>query len=124
MAVKLLIVDDEPKIRWMLTACLESPDLEIAAASSGSEALTIISQAHPQLMILDVKMPGMDGLEVLRQVRVTTPQIGVLFLTGYDDDAIEQQASQLGALGVIHKPLVFSEIRQTIQQAIANLPPV
>lgn len=120
---KLLIVDDEPKIRSMLTGCLEQDGLTITTAASGDEAVKLIAQDPPQLMIVDMKMPGLNGLEVLQQVRNHTPPIGVFLLTGFDDDTIEQQARELGALGVIHKPPVFAEVRQLIKDAIATLPP-
>lgn len=123
MSVKLLIVDDEPKLRDLLVGILSQDGLEITTASSGAEALTLIAQSPPQLMILDVKMSGMDGLEVLRQVKATHPRIGVFLLTGFDDDTIEQQSRELGAWGVIHKPPVFAEIRQLISDAITKLPP-
>jgi two-component system response regulator (stage 0 sporulation protein F) len=123
MPVKLLIVDDEPKIRSMLTGCLEQNGLTITTAASGDEALKLIAQDPPQFMIVDMKMPGLNGLDVLRHVRTNKPQIVTFLLTGFDDDAIEQQAITLGALGVIRKPLALAEIRRTIQQAIANLPP-
>jgi two-component system response regulator (stage 0 sporulation protein F) len=123
MPVKLLIVDDEPKIRSMLTGCLEQDGRTITTAASGEEAMKLIAQDPPQLMIVDMKMPGLSGLEVLREIRTHTPPIGVFLLTGFDDETIEQQAHALGALGVIHKPLMFAEIRQLISDAIAKLPP-
>ncbi len=123
MTVKLLIADDEPKIRSMLTGCLEQEGLVITTAASGDEAVKLMAQDPPHLMILDMKMPGLNGLEVLQQVRTTHPQIGVFLLTGFDDDAMDQQARELGALGVIHKPPMFAEVRQLIKDAIAKLPP-
>ncbi len=122
MPVKLLIVDDEPKIRAMLAGCLKQEGLTITTAASGEEAVKLIGQDPPQLMIVDMKIPGLNGLEVLRAVRTHTPPIGVFLLTGYDDDAIEQQARALGAWGVIHKPPVFAELRQLLHDAITKLP--
>jgi len=124
MPMKLLIADDEPKIRAMLTGCLEQDGLTIVTAASGDEAVKLVAQDPPQLMIVDMKMPGLNGLEVLQQVRATNPQVGVFLLTGYDDDSIEQKARELGVLGIIHKPPVFAEVRQLVKDAIAKLPPV
>jgi two-component system response regulator (stage 0 sporulation protein F) len=123
MSVKLLIVDDEPKIRAMLTGCLGQDGLIIVTAASGDEAVKLIAQDPPQLMIIDMKMPGLNGLEVLQHVKATTPQIGVFLLTGFDDDVIDQQARELGALGVIRKPPAFAEIRQLVKDAIVKLLP-
>ena|SRR3989338_2048525 len=123
MPLKLLIADDEPKIRAMLTGCLEQDGLTIVAAASGDEAVKLVAQDPPQLMIVDMKMPGLNGLEVLQQVRATNPQIGVFLLTGYDDDVIEQKARELGALGIIHKPPIFAEVRQLVKDTITKLLP-
>jgi len=123
MPLKLLIADDEPKIRAMLTGCLEQDGLTIVAAASGDEAVKLVAQDPPQLMIVDMKMPGLNGLEVLQQVRATNPQIGVFLLTGYDDDVIEQKARELGALGIIHKPPIFAEVRQLVKDPITKLLP-
>jgi two-component system response regulator (stage 0 sporulation protein F) len=120
---KLLIVDDEPKIRAMLADCLGQEGLAIDTAESGEEALARIVQAPPDLVILDVKMKGMSGLEVLRQVRASQPGLAALIVTGYDDERVEEEAGRLGVLGVIRKPLMLDEIRQTVRQALAQLPP-
>ena len=120
---KLLIVDDEPKIRAMLADCLQQTELAIATAESGEEALAKVAQDPPDVMILDIKMKGMSGLEVLRQVRASFPHIGVLIITGFDDERVEEDVTRLGVLGVIHKPLMLSEVRQTIHEALANSPP-
>ena len=120
---RLLIVDDEPKIRAMLAECLSQEPLTIDTAASGEEALDKIAQAAPDVMILDVKMKGMSGLDVLRHVRASHPALTVLIITGFDDERVETDAAQLGALGVIHKPLVLATVRQTIRDALTRLPP-
>jgi len=120
---KLLVVDDEPKIREMIAAALEQEDRQIALAESGEQALALVKQQPPHLIIADVKMNGMSGLELLEQVKASWPQTAVLLLTGYDDDAIEQQAKALGASGIIHKPLTIPEVRQTINAVLEAIPP-
>jgi two-component system response regulator (stage 0 sporulation protein F) len=123
MARRLLIVDDEPKIRAMLADCLGEEGLVVDTAESGEEALAKLAQAPSDVMILDVKMKGMSGLDVLRQVRASHPALAVLIITGFDEERVEADAAQLGALGVIHKPLMLAEIRRTIRDALAKLPP-
>jgi len=120
---KLLIADDEPKLRDLLANILTQDGVEIVKAASGEEALKLIVQDPPNLVIADVKMPGLNGLELLQQIRARNLSTGVFLLTGYDDDAIEQQAKDLGALGIIHKPPMFAEVRQLIRDALAKLPP-
>ncbi len=120
----LLIVDDEPKIRAMLADCLGQEGLSIDTAGSGEEALAKIAQAPPDVVILDVKMKGMSGLDVLKQVRTSQPRLAALIITGFDDERLEEEASRLGVLGVIRKPLMLAEVRQALRQALAQLPPV
>jgi len=120
--VRILVVDDEPKIRAMITAILEPEGFEVISAESGEEALQRIAQSPPHLLISDMKLTGMSGLELLRQARATHPQMLAFLLTGFDDDEVERQATALGALGVIRKPLVLSQLRQTIKDALAKLP--
>ena len=120
--VRVLVVDDEPKIRAMIAAILETEGLEVISAESGEAALEQMAQSPPHLMIVDMKLGGMSGLEVLRHVRASHPQTGAFLLTGFDDDEVERQAAELGAFGVIHKPLVLSALRQTVKDALSKLP--
>lgn len=120
----LLIVDDEPKIRAMLADCLEQEGVTIDTAGSGEEALAKIAQAPPDMVLLDVKMKGMSGLDVLKQLRISHPRLAVLIVTGFDDERLEEEASRLGVLGVIRKPLMLTEVRQALRQALAQLPSV
>ena len=120
----LLIVDDEPKIRAMLADCLLEEGLSIDTAGSGEEALAKIAQAPPDAILLDVKMKGMSGLELLRRVRTSQPRLAVLIITGFDDERLEEEAGQLGVLGIIRKPLLLAEVRQILREALAKLPPL
>jgi DNA-binding response OmpR family regulator len=119
---RLLVVDDERKIREMIAIALEQENREIILAESGEQALTLIKHQPPHLIIADVKMDGMSGVEFLEQVKASWPKTAVLLLTGYDDDALEQRARNLGASGIIHKPLTIPEVRQTINAVLANIP--
>ena len=120
--IRILVVDDEPKIRSMVMSCLELDGFEVTAAESGEAALRCLAQTPPHLLILDMKLGGMSGLDVLRQARETLPQVLAFMLTGCDDDQLERQAAALGALGVIHKPLVIPDLRKTIKDAVSKLP--
>ena len=118
----MLIVDDEPKIRAMLAESLKQDNIVIAMAESGEEAMTKIAAAVPDLVMLDVKMKGMSGLDVLKRLRPVYPSLVVLLITGFDDEQVEEEAKQYGALGVIHKPLMLAEVRQVTRHALAKLP--
>lgn len=118
----ILVCDDEPNLQAAVRLILER-DYELSFASDGEDALKQFQRKPADLVLLDIKMPGLNGLEVLKHVRATTPQIGVFLLTGYDDDALEKQALELGALGIIHKPPAFAEVRQLVNDALVKLPP-
>ncbi len=120
---RILVVDDEPKIRSMITSCLELDGFEVVGVESGQQALERIAQSPPHLMLLDRRLGDRSGLAVLRQARKSLPQVLAFMLTGFDDDQLEHQAAELGALGVIHKPLVIPELRKTVKDAVSKLPP-
>jgi two-component system repressor protein LuxO len=94
----------------------------VVAASRGDEALAQISQVVPQLVLLDVRLPDASGLDLLQQVRRAHPQVGVFMMTGFDEDTIAAQATALGAIGVVSKPLDFAALRQRIRDALATMP--
>ncbi len=110
----VLIVDDEKNIRLTLSQALESLDLETDTALNGEEALEKLNQKEYGLMLLDLKMPGMDGMEVLRQVRQIKPGIRVIIITAHGtiDSAVE--AMKLGAVDFLQKPFAPKEIRDLV----------
>ncbi|HAU36420.1 MAG TPA: response regulator [Phycisphaerales bacterium] len=108
----VLIVDDEKNIRLTLSQALETLQLEIDTAVNGEEALAKLEAKRFGLILLDLKMPGMDGMEVLRRVRETRPDIKVIIITAHGtiDSAVE--AMKLGAVDFIQKPFAPKEIRE------------
>jgi DNA-binding response OmpR family regulator len=115
---KILVIDDEKNIRLTLTQALEAPGLAIDTAVNGEEALRKISVNDFQIILLDLKMPGMDGMEVLRQISLTHPDIRVIIITAYGsiDSAVE--AMKLGAVDFIQKPFAPDEIRSLVTSVI------
>lgn len=112
----ILIVDDEKNIRLTLSECLESPDYYIDAAESGEEALAKIKEREFSVVFLDLRLPGMDGLEVLREMNALRPDIRIVIITAHGtiDSAIE--ATRLGAAAFIQKPFVPQEIRDLVSR--------
>lgn len=108
----VLIVDDEPSARETLIAMLESEDLRLELANDGFQALQMIGQVHPDLILLDVMMPGMDGFEVCRRIR-STPQfaeVPILILTALDDRGSLLQGIESGADDFLTKPVDRQEL--------------
>jgi DNA-binding NtrC family response regulator len=101
----VLIVDDEPEIRHLIRRCLQALDVTCLEASSGREAVESVRRHDPAVVLLDVRLPDMHGLEVLRAIRQVSPGTPVLMLTAFDDSRIAVQAIQQGADDYMTKPL-------------------
>jgi DNA-binding response OmpR family regulator len=106
---RVLVVDDEKKIRDLLTAYLRADGFEVAEASDGAEALAKIRRAEPDLVILDVMMPGMDGIEVLRELRKTS-EVFVMMLTARAEETDKLIGLSVGADDYLTKPFSPREL--------------
>jgi FixJ family two-component response regulator len=114
----VLIVDDEKNIRLTLSIALESMGLEIDTAMNGEEALAKLSQKEFGLILLDLKMPGMDGMEVLKKVAEIRPDIRVIIITAHGTIESAVDAMKLGAVDFIQKPFSPDEIRELVSKVI------
>jgi len=106
---RILVVDDEKKIRDLLTAYLRSDGFEVAEASDGATALATIRRTEPDLVILDVMMPGMDGIEVLRELRKTS-DVFVMMLTARAEETDKLIGLSVGADDYLTKPFSPREL--------------
>lgn len=114
----VLIVDDEKNIRLTMTQALETLNLEIDTAMNGEDALAKLRETHFGLILLDLKMPGMDGMEVLRQLRQSRPDIKVIIITAHGTIDSATEAMKLGAVDFIQKPFAPKEIRQLVSKVL------
>ncbi|MBF0229847.1 MAG: response regulator [Desulfamplus sp.] len=114
---KLLLVDDEREFVQTLSERLLLRDMTSAVAYDGESALSIVDEDEPEVMILDLKMPGIDGIEVLRKVKATKPEIEVIILTGHGSEADRKICMELGAFAYLHKPVDIDLLSQTLKQA-------
>jgi DNA-binding response OmpR family regulator len=103
--MKVLLVDDEEEFVKALAERLKMRDLRSDTVLDGEEALTFVEDQEPDVMVLDLKMPGIDGMEVLRQVRKAYPNIQVIILTGHGTEKHEEEAKRLGAFDYLEKPV-------------------
>ena len=117
MPSKVLLVDDEREFVQTLSERLLMRDLGPAVAYDGKSALNLINEDEPDVMIVDLKMPGIDGLEVLRKVKQTRPEIEVIVLTGHGHEADRELCMQLGAFAYLQKPLDINELSEIIKKA-------
>lgn len=116
---QVLVVDDERNIRLTLTQCLEGPELRVHGAINGEDALRRLQQAPVDLVLLDLKLPGLDGLEVLRRLRAGWPQIPVVIVTAHGTVTAAVDAMKLGAVDLVQKPFSPAEIRQVVGRVLA-----
>jgi DNA-binding response OmpR family regulator len=114
----VLIVDDEKNIRLTLSQALEVLEVETDTAVNGEEALAKLKEKEFCLILLDLKMPGMDGMEVLRRVREIRPDIRVIILTAYGTIESAVEAMKLGAADFIQKPFSAEEIRELVSRVM------
>ena len=118
---KVLVVDDEPKLRKLLQLILSEIDLLPLSAASGEEALEIVEEESPEIVITDLKMPGMDGMELLRKIKNLHPEIPVVIITAFGtiDSAVE--AIKEGAEDYITKPFEVEDIQVKIGKILKFL---
>src|SRR2546427_8655084 len=109
---RILVVDDERVFCDLLKTVLGSHGHEVFTAYGGREALDLFSQHRPQFTLLDLRMPEMNGIEVLRRIRTIDASAAVMILTAWGSDALEKQARQLGVTDFLSKTLARSEERR------------
>lgn len=122
---KVLIVDDEKNIRLTLSKCLQYINLEVDEAINGEEALEMFSPEKYDLIILDLKMQGMDGLEVLKRIREKDLQTPVIIVTAHGTVDVAVDAMKLGAADFMQKPFTPKEIQKNVTDILnrTNLEP-
>ncbi len=121
MSRRILIVDDEQGVRAALTQLLEFEGYEVRGASNGTDGIAEYRRWTPQLVFLDVKMAGMDGLEALRQLRELDPKAIVVMISGHATIQTAVEATQLGAYDILEKPLDTDRILVTLRNALSHL---
>ncbi|HEX4628636.1 MAG TPA: sigma-54 dependent transcriptional regulator [Gemmatimonadales bacterium] len=121
MSRRVLVVDDEKGIREALQQLLEYEEIEVQAVASGSEALLRYPEFRPHLVLLDVKMQGMDGLETLRKLRELDPHAQVVMISGHGSIQTAVDATQLGAYDFLEKPLDTDRILLTLRNALQHV---
>jgi len=114
---RVLLVDDEKEFVQTLSERLQTRDLDTAVAYDGEQALAILRDHAPSVMVLDLKMPGLDGLEVLRRVKKSHPEVEVIILSGHGSDAEQSLAMELGAFAYLQKPADIDVLASTMKSA-------
>lgn len=118
---KILIVDDEPEIGWAFAKVLGDEGYQILTAKSGKEALAKIEREQPDLVFLDVKLPGMDGLSILSKIKEERHAQLVIMLTGHEEVKTAVEAMKLGAYDYLIKPLPNERLKIIVQHALETM---
>ena len=118
MFPSILIVDDEPSILKSLSGLLSDEGFEVQTATNGYEALKIIDAESPDLVLLDIWMPGIDGIETLKEIKKNNPYIQVIIISGHGTIETAVKATKLGAFDLIEKPLSIDKVIVAINNAL------
>lgn len=115
---RILVVDDEPDVGKFFQKILSEEGYRVMSATSGPEALSIIKKIEPEMVFLDIKMPGMDGMETFRRIRKISKKIVVIIITGYGSLRTAKEAMALGAYDYVSKPFNLESIKSMIREAL------
>lgn len=118
MTKKILIVDDEKNIRMTLKHSLKSENYEIDMAVNGEEALEKIKGEKFDIVLLDIKMPGLTGMEVLKKIRENGNKVNIIMMTAYGSVEKAVEAMKLGAIDFVSKPFTHNEIRNIVLEVL------
>jgi two-component system nitrogen regulation response regulator NtrX len=113
-AGKVLVVDDELEVRLVLADFLASRGYEVTQAQSGAEALRLLDRTQPDVVLLDVFMPGIDGMETLRRIVAAHPSLPVIMVTGNVDVEVTRKALEMGAADYVPKPFDLQYLEQAV----------
>ena len=114
---RFLLVDDEKEFVQTLSDRLQTRDLDSVIAYDGEEALSYIEKDEPDVMVLDLKMPGVNGMDVLRKVKKERPHVEVIILTGHGSEKDKATALELGAFAYLEKPVDIEVLSKTMKEA-------
>jgi CheY-like chemotaxis protein len=120
----ILIVDDEPDMLENVARILRRGPYRCVTAASGQEAMATLRDAPPDLVLTDLRMPGMDGLAVLRATKRLAPRTPVVIVTAYASDSVTREATSAGAAACLAKPFTGGELLETIQRALEAHPAI
>jgi len=122
MTIRVMVVDDTDHVREMLATMLELDGFKVVAlAEGGQAAIDAVPSAKPDVVVMDYKMPGMDGVTATRRIRELTPGVGVILYTAYLDDDLEARAHEAGAALCLGKVEGLTELERRISEMCIEL---
>jgi YesN/AraC family two-component response regulator len=118
---KILVIDDEKATLSMFRLFLDAYGYTVYTAENGTEGLAIFQKEKPEIVLTDIKMPGIDGLAVLQQIKEIDPNAAVIVITGHGDTALAEQAVALDAVDFINKPIKKEALEAALEKAKKKL---
>jgi two-component system, response regulator, stage 0 sporulation protein F len=118
---RILVVDDEAPVREVLTEYFATEGYAVEAATNGLEALSAVSGGRADLVLLDVRMPGLDGVQVLRRIRELTDNVPVIMVTANEDVSLARKTLTLGAFDYVAKPFDFDYLDRAVAAGLARV---
>ena len=115
---RILVIDDNPEIVDILVTCLRKEGYGVLGALTGDDGLRLITTSRPDLVLLDITLPGMDGIEVLKRIRAINPTIRVIMVTASTDPLLAREALQLGARAYVDKPFDLAYLNRVVATAL------
>ncbi len=119
-AIRVLLVDDEVAFTAGMEKVLGRRGFDVTVAADGLTALPLIAGQHFDVVVLDIKMPGMDGIQVLKEIKRFSPDLPVILLTGHYSLSEEEDTLQVGASAYLHKPVPVGELVKVITKAVSG----
>jgi two-component system OmpR family response regulator len=117
---RILVVDDEPDLVTILTKYFTDAGYTVDAASHGGDALIAVSQYQPDVVVLDVMMEGLDGVQVLQRIRSLDPAIRVIMITGSNDASLKPTTMSMGAFAYVSKPVSLQHLHDAVSAAFTR----
>ncbi len=118
---RVLVVDDDPQARELLRDFLTAKAYEVIEAATGGEGLKRLREERPHLVLLDINLPDLSGLEVLREAKAIDPTVGVIMVTGVQEEEIGRRAMRDGAFDYITKPLDLQYLEKSLWYKITTM---
>jgi two-component system, OmpR family, KDP operon response regulator KdpE len=119
-AARILVIDDQPAVVDTLVACLRGEGYGVFGAETSDEGLKLAILARPELVLLDIALPDMDGIALLKRIRSIMPTTRVIMVSGNTDPVLAREALELGALAYVDKPFDFAYLKRVIAMALGE----
>jgi len=119
-AARILVIDDNPQVVDLLGVCLRQEGYGVLGALTSDEGLKLAILSRPELVLLDIGLPGTNGIELLKRIRSLSPTTRVIMVTGNSDPVLARETLELGALAYIDKPFDFAYLKRVIAMALMS----